>query len=194
MTTVPYAAKARPDTGMTNARLGTILLLFADFMFFASLFSVYAFMRVAADFWPTGNEVLPLYIAGLNLPVMTLSAITATKAWLGARDGGGRGALLLTAVLGIIAIGIVAWEHEVVGATGALSKTNTFYATYYLITGAFGFHVLFTTFAALWLVGPGAALQKKDAALYTNRLECLAIAWQFMTGIYWIVFALFYTV
>ncbi len=194
MSTIPYAAESRPDTGFTNARLGTLLLLFADFMLLASLVSVYAFLRVAADFWPTGSEVLPRYIAGLNMLVLTLSAVTATKAWRSARDGGGIGALVLTCLLGMAFVGILGWEHDVVGNTGALARTNTFYATYYLITGAFGFHILFATFAALWLVGPGAGLKKQNTALYTNRIACLTMTWQFMTLMGWIIFALFYTV
>ena len=48
---IPYIDRARPDTGLTNARLGIWLFLASEIMLFGAFFSSYIFLRVGAPDW-----------------------------------------------------------------------------------------------------------------------------------------------
>ena len=45
---IPYAVKARPDTGLYNAKVGIWLFLASEVMLFGALFSSYILLRVGA--------------------------------------------------------------------------------------------------------------------------------------------------
>lgn len=51
---IPYTYKARPDTGLYNAKVGIWLFLASEIMLFGALFSAYILLRVSAQdgFWP----------------------------------------------------------------------------------------------------------------------------------------------
>ena len=44
--------QVRPDTGLTNPKLGIWLFLASEVMLFGSLFSAYALLRMGATSWP----------------------------------------------------------------------------------------------------------------------------------------------
>ncbi|MDA0989800.1 MAG: cytochrome c oxidase subunit 3 [Verrucomicrobia bacterium] len=50
---IPYISKPRPDTGLTNAKLGIWLFLASEVMLFGALFSSYIFLRTGAPDWQT---------------------------------------------------------------------------------------------------------------------------------------------
>src|SRR6185503_14431707 len=58
---IPYVAKARPDTGLFNAKVGIWLFLASEVMLFGALFSSYILLRVGADpaTWPQGLLNVP---------------------------------------------------------------------------------------------------------------------------------------
>ena len=45
---IPYTVEARPDTGLTNVKLGIWLFLASEVMLFGALFSTYIIMRRGA--------------------------------------------------------------------------------------------------------------------------------------------------
>jgi cytochrome c oxidase subunit III len=78
---IPYTIKARPDTGLYNAKLGIWLFLASEVMLFGGLFSAYILLRVTAppDMWPHGW--LDVRLGTLNTILLALSAITTLLAW-----------------------------------------------------------------------------------------------------------------
>ena len=77
---IPYNVKARPDTGLYNAKVGIWLFLASEVMLFGGLFSSYVFLRLGADFpWPFHElVVLPGFI---NTMVLIGSSVTVVAAW-----------------------------------------------------------------------------------------------------------------
>ena len=66
---IPFTVKARPDTGLWNAKIGIWLFLASEVMLFGGLFSAYVFLRIGADAanpWPHGL---------LNVPVGTFNTV-----------------------------------------------------------------------------------------------------------------------
>ena len=78
---IPYTSKARPDTGLFNAKLGIWLFLASEVMLFGGLFSSYILLRVGADpgTWPQGLLNIP--IGTFNTAVLITSSVTVVLAW-----------------------------------------------------------------------------------------------------------------
>lgn len=78
---IPYTVKARPDTGLWNAKIGVWLFLASEVMLFGGLFSGYIFMRLGAEpgTWPRGLLNVP--VGTFNTFILILSSVTVVFAW-----------------------------------------------------------------------------------------------------------------
>lgn len=85
---IPYTVKARPDTGLYNAKVGIWLFLASEVMLFGALFSAYILLRVGAlegtwpavkTAWPHGLLNIP--IGTFNTAVLITSSVTVVLAW-----------------------------------------------------------------------------------------------------------------
>ena len=82
---IPYETKARPDTGLWNAKIGIWLFLASEVMLFGGLFSGYVFLRLGSHgeadyFWPEG--VLNVSFGFVNTIILILSSVFVVVAWL----------------------------------------------------------------------------------------------------------------
>ncbi|PYJ00919.1 MAG: hypothetical protein DME25_19410 [Verrucomicrobia bacterium] len=84
---IPYVAKARPDTGLFNAKVGIWLFLASEVMLFGALFSSYILLRVGADpgTWPHGLLNIP--IGTFNTTVLITSSVTVVLSWASLKMG-----------------------------------------------------------------------------------------------------------
>src|SRR5437762_9208858 len=78
---IPYTAEIRPDTGLTNGKLGVWLFLASEVMLFGALFSSYILLRVGADTWPHGWKELSVPLATLNTMILISSSVTMVMSW-----------------------------------------------------------------------------------------------------------------
>src|SRR5262245_66170291 len=76
-----YTTEVRPDTGLTNPKLGIWLFLASEVMLFGSLFSSYALLRSGAPTWPDQSDILNVPLAALNTVVLIASSVTMVMAW-----------------------------------------------------------------------------------------------------------------
>ncbi len=112
---IPYTTKARPDTGLYNAKVGVWLFLASEVMLFGGLFSAYILLRVGAPAgtWPHGWLSVPL--GTMNTVILALSAVTSLLAWAALKT---KQFLrykfhhALTIVLGVIFLGIKSYEYR----------------------------------------------------------------------------------
>ena len=84
---IPYTDKARPDTGLFNAKVGIWLFLASEVMLFGALFSAYILLRVGADpgTWPRGLLNIP--IGTFNTTVLITSSVTVVLGWASLKMG-----------------------------------------------------------------------------------------------------------
>src|SRR2546425_2389137 len=78
---IPYTVDARPDTGLTNPKLGIWLFLASEVMLFGSLFSSYVLLRSGAEFWPVQRDIVNVPLATLNTIILISSSVTMVLSW-----------------------------------------------------------------------------------------------------------------
>src|SRR5688572_27634657 len=78
---IPYTVDVRPDTGLSNGKLGVWLFLASEVMLFGALFSSYILLRVGSTEWPQGSEELSVPLAAFNTVVLIASSVTMVMAW-----------------------------------------------------------------------------------------------------------------
>src|SRR3954466_1326068 len=106
---IPYTAVVRPDTGVTNQRLGMWLFLASEVMLFGSLFSSYALLRSGAASWPDQSPIVNVRLASINTLILIASSIVIVRAAARLRAGNVgafRRLMMAAAVLGIVFLAI----------------------------------------------------------------------------------------
>jgi heme/copper-type cytochrome/quinol oxidase subunit 3 len=192
---IPYTATVRPDTGVTNQRLGMWLFLASEVMLFGSLFSAYALLRSGATSWPDQSSIVNARLASINTLVLIASSIVILRAAARLRAGDVirfRALMATTAVLGIVFLGIkgVEYRGEILG--GLRPSTNNFVGLYFVMTALHALHVAGGVLVNLFLCGPGVAMSRRDAARFTGRVEAATLYWNFIDVIWILMFVTLY--
>ncbi|MBM3819702.1 MAG: heme-copper oxidase subunit III [Acidimicrobiia bacterium] len=192
---IPYTTDVRPDTGLTNPKLGMWLFLASEVMLFGSFFSSYALLRVGAASWPDQSAVLSVPLAALNTAVLLASSVTIALAWRAARQGDRaayRGLMAATIALGIVFLGVKGSEYADKLSQGLAPSTDVFLGLYYTMTGLHALHIAAGLAVNAYLIGPGARMWQAQHARFANRVELAALYWHFVDVIWICIFAVFY--
>jgi cytochrome c oxidase subunit III len=192
---IPYTVHARPDTGLTNGKIGIWLFLASEVMLFGALFASYIMLRVGAASWPPGATYLNIPLATVNTVVLISSSITVVLAWAAAarRDKGKFNVYMgLTILAGFIFLGIKYVEYSAKFHHGYLPHTNTFLAIYFTLTGLHGLHVIGGMIVNGYLLGPGSKLYHTDPVHFTNRVENAGLFWHLVDLVWIFLFPILY--
>jgi len=192
---IPYTVHPRPDTGVYNGKLGIWLFLASEVMLFGALFSTLILLRTSAPVWLHGWQVLNVPLATLNTFILIGSSVTVVLAWANLRLGNlkkGKIFLLLTLLCGLGFMVIKSIEYGTKFSHHLYPSTNNFYATYYVMTGLHGLHVLggMVVFAYLLLTADKWYAEKRDQ--YTNRVEVTGLYWHFVDLVWIFLFPILY--
>ena len=192
---IPYTATVRPDTGVTNQRLGMWLFLASEVMLFGALFSSYALLRSGASSWPDQSSIVNVRLASINTLVLIASSVVILRAAARLRAGdvaGFRALMATTAALGIVFLAIKGFEYrgEILG--GLRPSTNNFVGLYFVMTSLHALHVAGGVLVNLFLCGPGVAMSRRDAARYIGRVEAAALYWNFIDVVWILMFVTLY--
>jgi heme/copper-type cytochrome/quinol oxidase subunit 3 len=192
---IPYTATLRPDTGVTNQRLGMGLFLASEVMLFGSLFSAYALLRSGAMSWPDQSSIVNVRLASVNTLVLIASSVVILRAAARLRAGdvaAFRTLMAITAVLGIVFLGIKSIEYRGEILSGLRPSTNNFVGLYFVMTSLHALHVGGGVLVNLFLCGPGMAMSRRDASRFTGRVEAAALYWNFIDIIWILMFITLY--
>jgi heme/copper-type cytochrome/quinol oxidase subunit 3 len=136
-----------------NARLGMLMFLGAETMFFAGLIGSFLLFRVANQVWPPPMfPRLPVLITLINTLFLLYSAVTMWQARRAMRQGLQTRSvklLLYTTVLGVVFLGIQGYEWSKLIQVGLTLSSGVYGATFYSLIGAHALHVLG---AVIWLL------------------------------------------
>ncbi|HEX6159176.1 MAG TPA: cytochrome c oxidase subunit 3 [Thermoanaerobaculia bacterium] len=192
---IPFTVHPRPDTGLYNGKLGIWLFLASEVMLFGALFSTLVLLRTSAPNWPHGWEILNVPLATLNTFVLIFSSVTVVLAWANLRLGDfrkGRIYLAITLLCGFGFMIIKGIEYGSKFSHGLFPATHNFYATYYVMTGLHGLHVLGGMIVFAYLIGPGAKMWHTARDQYTNRVEVTGLYWHFVDLVWIFLFPILY--
>ena len=206
---IPYTTEIRPDTGLTNPKLGIWLFLASEVMLFGSLFSSYALLRSGAESWPDQSAVLSVPLATLNTVILIFSSVTMVLAWaaLAPHRAGVRGGdpalrmrnvaryrvfMALTLLLGAGFLAVKAFEYADKFSHGLTPATNNFLGLYFAMTGLHALHVLVGMAVNAYLLGPGVRMWQAQPERFTNRVEIAGIYWHFVDVVWIFLFPVLY--
>ena len=190
---IPYIVDERPDTGLTNSKLGTWLFLASEVMLFGALFSTYIILRVGAVEWPHGE--LNIVLGAINTVILISSSVTMVMAWASLKMnewGKHRMYLSLTALLSVVFLVNKYFEYADHFAKGEGPWHSTFLAIYFTLTGLHGLHILGGIVVMVYFLGPGAKLWKKSPEQFTNRIENTGLYWHFVDLVWIFLFPVLY--
>src|SRR3954464_2418455 len=190
---IPYTVEERPDTGLTNGKLGIWLFLASEVMLFGALFSTYIILRTGAPEWPHGE--LTILLGAINTVILIGSSVTMVMAWasLKLNDWGKhRLYLILTFLLAAVFLVNKYIEYSAHFAKGEYPSHSTFVALYFTLTGLHGLHILGGMAVMAYFIGPGAKLWKSSPDQFANRIEYTGLYWHFVDLVWIFLFPVLY--
>ena len=192
---IPYTTHARPDTGVTNPKLGIWLFLASEVMLFGSLFSSYVLIRTGADTWPDQSSILSIPLAFLNTVVLISSSVTMVLGWAALKGnnlGRYRLCMALTLLGGALFMVVKAFEYSDKFSHHLYPSTSNFLGLYFTLTGLHAIHVLGGMVVNAYLLGPGTRMWRTEPARFTNRVEVAGIYWHFVDLVWIFLFPVLY--
>ena len=192
---IPYTVHARPDTGLTNGKIGIWLFLASEVMLFGALFATYIILRVGAPVWPRGREVLHIPLATFNTIVLISSSVTMVMAWASLmRKQFGKYRLFMgaTILLGGVFLVVKYFEYSEKFHHHLFPSTSTFLAIYFTLTGLHMLHVAGGMAVNAYFWGPGAKLWKTNPEWFINRVEHAGLFWHFVDLVWIFLFPTLY--
>jgi cytochrome c oxidase subunit III len=185
--------KNNTSTRINNWKMFMWLFLAQDAMTFFTLFAGYLGLRIGADSWENAKYLnIPMTaVATFDLIVSSLTMVQAIAAiqrgdhkkmrmWLGFTILGGAAFLIFQM-----------WEyHHLLGEGGMAFTRHHFDATFFMLTGFHGFHVLC---GVIYLTGVLLKSHKFSAENYAH-IEIAGLYWHFVDLVWIILFTLVYLV
>lgn len=192
---IPYVFEPRPDTGVTNAKLGIWLFLASEVMLFGSLFSSYILLRMGASKWPRGVEFLSIPLATLNTAILISSSVTMVMAYAALLKNEFQKYKLylgLTILCGFGFLIVKYFEYSAKFEHHYFPSKNTFLAIYFTLTGLHGLHVIGGMIVNFYHWGPGSKLWKTEPERLIGRIEVSGLYWHFVDLVWIFLFPVLY--
>jgi heme/copper-type cytochrome/quinol oxidase subunit 3 len=183
-----------PGSPISNARLGMIMLLGAETMFFAGLVGSFLVFRLANEPWPPLTfPRLPIVVTGINTLFLLYSALTMWRAQQAIRTGmqqRGVRMLLATVLLGVTFLVIQGYEWVKLIDFGLTLSSGVYGATFYTLIGCHALHVLG---AVLWLLSVLIrALQGHYSPTRYVGVAVCGMYWHYVVALWPILYILVY--
>ena len=186
--------RSNTSTRVSNWKMFMWLFLAQDAMTFFTLFAGYLGLRIASNSWVDTTQYLNIpmtAIATFDLIVSSLTMVQAIAAiqrgdykkmrmWLG-----------LTILGGALFLGFQMWEYShLMDEKGMSFARHHFDATFFMLTGFHGFHVLA---GVIYLTAVLLKSKKYSAENYAH-IEIAGLYWHFVDLVWIILFTLVYLV
>ena len=178
--------------------VGTIAFLAQELMFFAGLFAMYFTSRangLANGDWSTQTDHLNIVFGGIITAVLIASSFTSQFGVFAAERGdvfGLRKWFTVTVVLGVIFLGLVAFEWTEMVTSGVTPQSSVYGSVFYIITG---FHMAHVTAGIIAFI---VVLMRVAKSKFTPAQATAAMAvsyyWHFVDAIWIGVFITIYLV
>lgn len=192
---IPYITEARPDTGLTNGKIGIWCFLASEVMLFGAFFASYIVLRTTATEWPLGSSILNVPMATVNTVVLITSSVTMVMAWASLmRNDLGKYRMFLgsTVALGAVFCVIKYFEYSAKFEHHLYPSTNNFIALYFIMTGLHALHVIGGMGVNAYFLLSAGSYWDHDRELLANRVENSGLFWHFVDLVWIFLFPILY--
>ena len=192
---IPYIVDERPDTGLTNVKLGIWLFLASEVMLFGALFSSYVLLRLMATEWPVGADVLNVPMGTFNTAVLIGSSVTMVFAYASLKMddlAGFKKFMAMTIGLSLIFMVVKGFEYSHEFDIGNFPSTSTYLAIYFTMTGLHALHIIGGVIVNSYFLGPGSKMWETNKTQFTNRIEAAGLYWHFVDLVWIFLFPVLY--
>ncbi|MAG33914.1 MAG: hypothetical protein CL908_23790 [Deltaproteobacteria bacterium] len=178
-----------PQLLVPNGTLGMAIFIAAEATFFAGLISAYLVLRAGAFGWPPPDQPrLPVLVTGINTLVLLTSGWTMWQTLLARGGADLRRSLLRTAMLGAVFLGVQGFEWVRLISFGLTTTSSLFGATFYVLVGAHGVHVM----AALAAVFYGQRRVRIGGEADLGCVQPIRMYWLFVVAVWPVLYAVVY--
>ncbi len=190
----PWWPPSRKEPFISNARLGMLMFLAFEAMFFGGLLGAFLVFRLSSLRWPPpGQPYLPGGITWINTGILLASSFTMRRALRAIRAGDHSGLLNglgITALLGTSFLAVQGTEWVRLVRFGLTLSSGTYGSIFYTLIGCHGAHVLG---AVVWLL---IILLHTIGGRFTAQnhvgVQLCGMYWYFVVGLWPVLFSLVY--
>lgn len=176
-----------------HRKLGIWVFLASDVIFFGAVIATFVVFHSRSTSGPDPRQVMTLLVPTIMTLVLLMSSVTMVLA-LQAIQGGKRmrmaQCLIVTAVLGIVFLGLKATEYSHLFSDGITPSSNIFGSVYFLTTGLHAAHVIA---GIIWIFAVAVkALRGGFSAENYLPVEMAGLYWHFVDLIWVAIFMVVY--
>ncbi|HSL98345.1 MAG TPA: cytochrome c oxidase subunit 3 [Candidatus Deferrimicrobiaceae bacterium] len=192
----PAPAGHAVSRGISNPVLGMLLFITSEVMFFSGLFAAYFASRAANQPWPPAEfEGLldPLSLILLATIILVASSFTCQFAVWSIRRGDRTGFIRnisVTFVLGVIFLGLQAYDYALLFSEGLTMGSGPFGTTYFTLTGFHGAHVFGGVLMLAVILYRGMLGQ--FSSRHHDAVEAVSLYWHFVDVVWIVLFSVLY--
>jgi heme/copper-type cytochrome/quinol oxidase subunit 3 len=174
-------------------KLGMILFLLSEVVFFLLLILAYAFYHTSGGLGTTAANTLNVVTSAVFSVALLSSSVTLWQAALCLKTGGRLRArlwLAATVVLGMIFLVGQGTEYAHLLREHITISRNLFGTTFFTLTGFHGLHVAAGLALLLILLGLSVLGNSKEPD--PQLVETISLYWHFVDGVWVVIFAVVY--
>jgi heme/copper-type cytochrome/quinol oxidase subunit 3 len=190
------ATHSRFNTGIYHGKLGMWIFLASEIMFFTGFFGAFIVLRnLNIEVFTASAHQLDKVVATINTAVLISSSLTMALAHLALEKGNEakfRLFLTLTLICAFAFLGIKSYEYATKFSHHIYPWTNTFFATYFTMTGFHALHVIGGIIPMAWMLGK--SLTKGYPQAMHHRVETLGLYWHFVDLVWIFLFPTLYLI
>ncbi|MCP1136182.1 cytochrome o ubiquinol oxidase subunit III [Paenibacillus polysaccharolyticus] len=173
--------------------LGFWIYLMTDVMIFGTFFATYIVLRNNTDGGPGPSELFELSGIIVSTFILLTSSYTCGLALLSMNRGDKKGLikwLVITAMFGVIFVGLEISEFIHLVHEGATIGTSAFLSAFYTLVGTHGIHVVV---GIVWMIAVMIQISKKGLTPVTRRkVNIISLFWHFLDVVWIFVFTIVY--
>jgi cytochrome c oxidase subunit 3 len=183
-----------PLTPESWGKLGMWIFLCADAMTFGAAIAAYAALRITNVNWPEPRDILGIQTTAVMTFILIVSSVTMVEALSSVKhdkQGRFRMFMALTVLGGITFLAMQAFEwHHLIAGDGLSIKTSLFSATFFILTGFHGCHVLGGVIYNSTILSRGLA--GKITQANSSLVEIAGLYWHFVDLVWILIFTFVY--
>src|SRR5213083_46620 len=183
------------ELGLDHRKVGMWVFLGSECFFFGTLIATYLAYKGKSVVGPEPHQILDIPVTTISTFDLLMSSLLMVLALAAVQRGDRRQARLWlagTAFLGLIFLGLQAYEFTSFVHEGLTLQQNLFGSTFFVLTGFHGAHV---ALGVLWLVTLLVLdLRGRLGVADSVKVEIAGLYWHFVDIVWIVIFTLVYLV